>query len=166
MRKHGLILSLVILFVVFWMQTTTSHAQGGKVIHVVQAGETLTSIANYYGVSIDAIVAANKLASADAIFVGQRLIIPLGGSSTGAVAPSSQPGTYTVQPGDTLSGIANKLGVSVDDLITVNKINDPALIQIGQVLKIPGSTVASGPAFPPLPDGQGTLSSGSTGPAI
>src|SRR5262245_34700843 len=137
LHRHGLFLGLLILIAVLWIPTMNSEAQGGNVIHIVQAGETLTSIANHYGVTIDAIVAANKLASPDAIYVGQKLIIPLGGSggaSNGTVPQSSVPGTYTVQPGDTLIGIAEKFGVSVDDLMKANKITDPALIQIGQVL--------------------------------
>jgi aminopeptidase N len=44
--------------------------------HVVRAGETLGGIAKFYGVNVEAIVKANKLSNADAIFVGQRLLIP------------------------------------------------------------------------------------------
>lgn len=47
--------------------------------------------------------------------------------------------TYTVQPHDTLSGIANHYGVSVDDLARANRISDVNKIAVGQVLKIPKS---------------------------
>jgi LysM repeat protein len=44
---------------------------------------------------------------------------------------------YTVQPGDTLFGIAIRLGVDFDDLVSINNIDDPNVLKIGQVLKIP-----------------------------
>lgn len=49
----------------------------------------------------------------------------------------SEPETYVVQAGDTLAGIANRLGVRIDDLITLNGIQDPDVLHVGQVLLIP-----------------------------
>ncbi len=46
------------------------------VIHTVESGENLTLIAKRYGVTVDAIVQANHLLSADSIYVGQKLVIP------------------------------------------------------------------------------------------
>ena len=46
---------------------------------------------------------------------------------------------YIVQPGDTLAQIANRLGVRIDDLITLNGIQNPDLLHPGQELKIPGA---------------------------
>ena len=46
------------------------------VVHTVASGETLTLIAKKYGVTVDAIVQANQLSNADAIYTGQQLIIP------------------------------------------------------------------------------------------
>lgn len=47
---------------------------------------------------------------------------------------------YTIQQGDTLSGIAQAFGVSVGDLISFNAIADPDAIQAGQRLQIPPAT--------------------------
>ena len=47
--------------------------------------------------------------------------------------------TYTVKAGDTLYGISNQFGVSVTELASLNNIKG-SLLQIGQVLKIPGSS--------------------------
>jgi len=49
----------------------------------------------------------------------------------------ADPDIYIVQPGDTLAQIADRLGVRMDDLITLNGIQDPDLIQVGQELQIP-----------------------------
>ena len=46
---------------------------------------------------------------------------------------------YIVQPGDTLAQIANRLGVRIDDLITLNGIQNPDVLHVGQELKIPGA---------------------------
>ena len=52
-------------------------------------------------------------------------------------AVDEEPETYVVQAGDTLAGIANSLGVRIDDLITLNGIQDPDVLHVGQVLLIP-----------------------------
>ena len=49
---------------------------------------------------------------------------------------------YTVQPGDTLSGIASRLGVSVTDLARANGIGDPNRVVAGRSLSVPGSAPA------------------------
>ena len=55
---------------------------------------------------------------------------------------------YTIQQGDTLFGIAQSFGITVDDLISYNAIADPDAIQAGQRLKIPPSsgTATTAPA--------------------
>lgn len=74
--------------------------------HTVQAGETLSQIARLYGVSVDALVASNDLASADLIHVGMRLKIPAKGSSG-----SSSSGTTTTAP----KGKATKFVASISE---------------------------------------------------
>src|SRR5262249_11422673 len=143
-----------------------AYAQEGTV-HIVRDGETLTSIAQRYHTTVDALIVANHLADGNALYVGERLVIP--GTAPQAVPAKSSPGTYTVQSGDTLIGIANQYGLSVDQLMAANKLTDPSLVRIGQVLKIPhaddsgGSTAST---LPPLPDGQQTLPPTGNGPAI
>lgn len=46
--------------------------------------------------------------------------------------------TYTVQPGDTLSKVAQKTGAKLSDIVNANRIVDPTKVQVGQVLFIPG----------------------------
>jgi LysM repeat protein len=65
----------------------TATPTAPSVVHTVQEGETLSQIAAQYGVSLEALVAANGLANADQIAVGQQLIVP----AAGTVLPTSTP---------------------------------------------------------------------------
>jgi LysM repeat protein len=121
--------------------------------HVVQPGENLYRIALRYGTTIMALANANGISEPTQIRVGQTLIIPGG---TGAPAPpsASPPSagqTHTVRPGETLSAIARRYGVSVWVLARANSLANPSLIVPGQVLVIPGS---SGPASAPSGGGK------------
>lgn len=168
MRKKGL---LVLVVLALCVPLSVLHAQESGTVYFVRAGDTLTSIANRFGVSVEALAAANKLSNADAIYIGERLVIPIrSGAQSAAPSASDAPGTYTVRPGDTLIGIATQFGVMVDDLMTANKLTDPGLVRIGQVLKIPGQSPqpadASAVSVPTLPDGQYTLTPGASGPPV
>jgi murein DD-endopeptidase MepM/ murein hydrolase activator NlpD len=71
-------------------------------------------------------------------------------------------GTYTVQWGDTLGGIARKLGVSVDDLSAANHIADPNRIRAGQVLSVPVSVAGARPIAAFAPTATVRVGSGDT----
>ena len=118
----------------------------GSNSHVVRRGETLSAIAKRYGTSIAALQQANGLRST-MIYVGQRLRIPTGGgNSGGSVAPA---GVHVVQAGETLAGIAQRYGVSLETLAALNGISNTSLIRIGQRLAIPGQ--GGNPAQPLAP---------------
>lgn len=75
---------------------------------------------------------------------------PVEANATANAAPASAPGTYKVQEGDTLSGIARKTGSSVTALKQANGMQD-GLIRIGQTLKVPaGGTAATQVAAAPV----------------
>lgn len=61
---------------------------------------------------------------------------------------SASAGTYTIQWGETLGGVARRLGVKVSDLAATNGISDPNFVRAGQVLKVPGSPPAAAPGSP------------------
>jgi len=68
------------------------------------------------------------------------------GKALGPAAPgNSGGGTYTVQPGDTLSAIAQRHGSTVDAIARANGITNPNFIQVGQQLRIPGGAPTQGP---------------------
>lgn len=102
--------------------------------HTVKSGETLYSIAWRYGVTVQQVVAANRLANANLIRVGQVLAIP----GTGGTTPPPPAITrHTVRAGETLYAIALRYGVTVQQIVAANNITNPGLIRVGQVLTIP-----------------------------
>ncbi len=125
--------------------------------YIVKSGDSLSAIGARFGVSYQAIAAANGIANPNLISVGQRLTIP--GKSGGAPttpAPAAQPTRYTVRSGDSLSAIGARFGVSYQSIAAANGIANPNHISVGQVLTIPGKGV-SGPApvINPGPSGSG-----------
>ncbi|MEZ4666885.1 MAG: LysM peptidoglycan-binding domain-containing protein [Anaerolineae bacterium] len=116
--------------------------------HVVQAGETLDSIANLYDLTVSELVSQNKLANANVIYVGQVLTINSQTTQTPTdppqepTAPATVPSlVYTVQPGDTLFKIAVRFNTTVNVLVSANNITDPTLIYSGQQILVPGLEV-------------------------
>ena len=65
-------------------------------------------------------------------------------AATPAAAQSADGPRYVVQPGDTLSSIAARFNVTVEDLMNANEIQDPNLLSAGQELVIPGLQGVSG----------------------
>jgi LysM repeat protein len=113
---------------------TSQPSPGTQTEYVVQPGDTLFSIAQRYGTTVDALSRANGLVNPWFVQVGQKLVIPQGSSS----APSGTT-TYVVQPGDTLYSIAARFGKNVWDIIAANNLPDPQWISVGQTLVIPSS---------------------------
>lgn len=97
--------------------------------YTVQSGDTLSGIAARYGTSWQHLAELNGLADPNVIYPGQTLVVD--GS---APAPAAQ--TYTVQPGDTLSGIAAAYGTSWQHLADINGIGNPDMIYPGQVFRV------------------------------
>ena len=133
-------------------------ARADAPVHIVQWGETLSQIAQTYGLSQAAILAANGLSSSW-LFAGQRLIIP-DGSSQGTWLASG--GTHVVQAGETLFRIGVKYGISWVLIQQANGLPDTR-IYAGQTLVIPGvnaapaATPTPAPETPPAPSGEETV---------
>jgi LysM repeat protein len=115
-------------------------------VHVVQRGETLSSIAARYGTTVHAFVQANRLSNPNFVWVGQRLVIP---GSAGS-APVSGGGVHIVQRGETLYSIARRYGTTASALAAANGLRNANLIYVGQRLRVSGSA------------GSGSSGSGST----
>lgn len=104
--------------------------QGGGTYTVV-SGDTLSSIAAKFGTSWQTLQALNNLPDPNKIYPGEVLKVPGGAAPTPPSVTS-----YTVQSGDTLSGIAAKFGTSWQHLAQINGLANPNLIYPGQVLRI------------------------------
>jgi LysM repeat protein len=109
--------------------------------HIVGAGETLSMIADHYGVPMARIVEANELRDPSLIFAGRVLVIP--GVPQGPPASGGQPPVHIVQPGETLTLIANRYGVALSVLADANNLADREVIHAGERLLIPGASTPS-----------------------
>jgi N-acetylmuramoyl-L-alanine amidase len=146
-----------------WAPATASAAFQ----HVIAKGETLSSVAAADGLSVSQLAAANGMSPDSQLTAGSLLAIPPQGAATGesagapstadadtdtsspaATSPSSAVtssagGGYVVQPGDTLSAIAARLGVSVESLAAANGLDPSGLLISGTTLHAVGGAGSS-----------------------
>jgi len=132
--------------------------------HTVAPGESLYSVAAADGVSVDQLAAANGLSLNSQLTAGRTLMIPpqtsgsdvgpSGASGTGAESPGAAPvssssaggGSYVVQPGDTLWGIASRDGTSVSQLAAANGLDPSGPLLPGTALSLSGAAPSAPPA--------------------
>ncbi|MBO5137489.1 MAG: M23 family metallopeptidase [Spirochaetaceae bacterium] len=102
--------------------------------HTVSKGETLYSISRTYGVSVAELCEANNISQSNPVIIeGQKLTIP-----NKKVISATQ--KYKVAKGDTFYGIARRYGITVDELLSLNKMNSSDTLQVGQTLTVPSSS--------------------------
>ncbi|MET0860480.1 MAG: LysM peptidoglycan-binding domain-containing protein [Microbacterium sp.] len=120
--------------------------------YVVQAGDTVWAIATRYGLRTADVLALNGLTSS-LIHPGQTLVLVgtvAAAAAPAAPAPAPAPApsaAYAVAKGDTLSGIAQRHGVTLQALFDANGLGYGSIIYPGQSLAVPGA-VAAAPAAP------------------
>lgn len=110
----------------------------------VKPGETLSDIADSYGVSVGSLMRLNGLNNSDHIEAGSRLEVPGPRVSAGS-------GRHKVAAGDTLSDIAARYRVSDQDLMAVNGLRNANHVELGQTLKLPSNAVIQKPKPKPAP---------------
>lgn len=114
---------------------STENAQ----MYTVRKGDTLSSIAVRFNTTVSNIRNTNHLTK-DTIYVGQKLSISVNNNSLPTTLSKQQEPIegekYVVQPGDILWNIAQRCGMSVQELIRINNITDPKALRIGQVLYV------------------------------
>lgn len=96
--------------------------------YYVQAGDTLSSIATKFGTTVSNLVSLNHISNPNVIYVGQKIYV--------GEATQGQSNAYTVQSGDTLSGIASKFGTTWQALAQKNGLANPNVIYVGQTLTV------------------------------
>jgi LysM repeat protein len=118
-----------------------------QAVHVVKQGETITSIAAKYHLTVAAVLRANKLAADSIIRPGQKLLLPGVPAKRPERAPAPVTHAYVVRRGDTLSGIAVAARVPLTTVMALNHLSAADVIFPGQRLLLPGPA----PATPPRP---------------
>ncbi|MHB9144305.1 MAG: LysM peptidoglycan-binding domain-containing protein [Symbiobacteriia bacterium] len=98
-------------------------------LHTVVAGDSIWKLAQRYGVTPEAIIAANPGVVPENLLIGSVLRIPAPGAVTYI--------RYTVKPGDTLWLIGQRYGVPWQELARINRIMDPMNLMVGTTLLIP-----------------------------
>lgn len=121
--------------------------------YTVKPGDTIGAIAKRHGLSTDGLLSLNRMNARTVIYPGQK--ITLGGKAGAEKPASSAPATpavktsgstYVVKPGDTLGAIASRAGVSLQSLLSDNKLSMTSIIYPGQKLTIGGTGAAPAPA--------------------
>jgi LysM repeat protein len=143
------------------IQISSPDAEG-KVVHTVQSYQTLTTISQAYGITVDAILNMNGIQADWPLQIGQILLV-----SPGTITPSATPrplspiekltpasdGKYyhTVQSGETISWIAGLYEVNMYDLMAWNGLDESSILQPEQklILNVTPPATATFTAGPP-----------------
>ncbi|MDH3755329.1 MAG: LysM peptidoglycan-binding domain-containing protein [Acidimicrobiia bacterium] len=115
--------------------------------HTVAEGDTLSTIAALHGIAVADLASANDIGDANLIIVGTTLTLPNGAGST-----SDSTETHVVVAGETLSIIAARFGITVDDLAAANGIDEPDLVVVGTTLSIGVHVPAAPDPTPTAPE--------------
>lgn len=115
------------------------YAQTNVGSYTVQSGDTLFTIAQRFGVSVETLATLNQIADVNLLNVGQVLLIP---GAEGTAAPLTMARAQAL-PGDTLNSFALRHGLAPDLLTTINGISLTTRLFPGQPILLPGS--------PPVP---------------
>lgn len=109
-------------------------AVGRHANYAVRPGDTLLGIARKFGVSLQALTAANNLSRSAVLRPGQGLFIP--SADAPQVAVSESPQYYVVQPGDTIWGISRRFGVAPEDVLRWNRLQSDASLRPGDLVLV------------------------------
>jgi murein DD-endopeptidase MepM/ murein hydrolase activator NlpD len=147
--------ALVLLLALALLPAPAASAQAEGPLYIVEAGDTLSAIARTFGVSVEALAAANGISDPSTIFPGQQLVIP------GYPGVSGVLRTLEIGYGDTLRSMALRQGVRQQTLARLNRVVNSYWLYVGQPLIVPERGDAP-PAVPQstgirVADGQGML---------
>ena len=114
----------------------------------VQPGETLSQIADRLGISMTRLMKLNGITNPDHVESGSKLTVPSSVSSSGrskGASSSSNVNTtkVTVKDGETLSEIADRHGMSVNELVRLNALSNADHVETGSTLRVKASAVTS-----------------------
>ena len=104
----------------------------------VAAGDSLSEIAKSNGTTAEKLARINGICNVNSIYVGQVILLTAPESEVETDAEEESLRTVIVEAGDSLSKIAKREGVTVDEVMSLNNISDPNLLFVGQKLTISG----------------------------
>ena len=138
----------------------TSTPVPTPVRHKVSSGESLSIIADKYGATAKDIADANELTLNAMLHPGDELVVPVAGAKGGAgPTPTPAGGTllYSVQPGDTISEIAERFDSRIDWILAASKRKETDILRPGDQLQIPLSDRTPTPTATPGPTATPTV---------
>ncbi len=121
-------------------------SQVAPAAYVVQPGDTVSAIAANFGLRTVDVLTWNGLSWRSVIYPGQTLTLAPAAVVAAPVAVAPTATVHTVVAGDTVYGIAQKYGTTVDAVLTVNGLTRASIIYPGQTLAVSGSAAAPAPA--------------------
>lgn len=131
--------------------TTKAPTTAAPTTYAVRQGDTVSGIAARFGLSAQEVLVRNGLGWNTIIHPGQTLHLAStpavttartsSGSSSGSGSSTS---SYHVKSGDTVSGIASRVGVSTTALLRANKLSQRSVIYPGQTLRVPHGSSGGG----------------------
>ena len=130
--------------------TRIASAEAPPASYTVQPGDTISSIANRFGLRTVDVLGWNGLGWRSVIYPGQTLSLTAGATPAAPTAPAQtgSTATHTVAAGDTVFSIAQRHGTSVDAVLAANGLTRESVIYPGQQLALTG---APAPAPAPVP---------------
>lgn len=128
---------------------TTIRVPAGGMDYTVRPGDTLSGIAQRYGVNWEHIALINGLSEFSLLNIGQSIRVPhpddllpgIGGPEGSVQLPTSYI-EYVIQPGDTLSGIAMRYKQDWRDVAAINGLGEHSVLELGSVVRIPSPAQA------------------------
>jgi len=130
-------------------QTVTTLA--APAAYTVQPGDTVSSIAQRYGLATAGVLALNGLSWSSSIFPGQVLRLTTAPvKATGLPTPTTVNGRYTIVKGDTLSALAARFGVTTQAILDSNGLSWSSIVYPGQTIVIPGRVASPTPEPAPI----------------
>ena len=110
------------------VKSTNNEISDFKKIHIVQVGDTITSISNFYSIKKDLIIKLNNLTDENYIYVGQNLKI------SDPSQESKNNNYHIVQKGESLTEISTKYGLNFKELIEINNLKNPDSLEVDSKL--------------------------------
>lgn len=112
--------------------TSVEYVSSQISTYTVQSGDTLSGIANMFGVSVNTILWANDISRGSSLKVGQKLVIlPVSGIK------------YTVKKGDTITGIVSKYKADLREVLEFNDLTISSPLAVGQTIMIPDAELSN-----------------------